>query len=239
MIGFGQNVNIPDVNFKAYLVGEPLINTNGDTEIQLTEATAFNGGIHCYQMSILDLTGIENFTALTYLECSYNQLTNINISQNIYLKGLFCNDNSLSSIDISQNDSLNDLIAHNNLLSSIDLSNHNFFINLYLNGNNLSSLDISHIDCGEILEPVFGSNPNLNCIEVNDINCWESNYSWGIDTISQFFSTNCSTSLIKEQTTNKELLKTIDILGRETKQTNQPLFYIYDDGTVEKRIVIE
>ena len=32
MIGFGQNVNIPDSNFKAYLVGEPTININGDTE---------------------------------------------------------------------------------------------------------------------------------------------------------------------------------------------------------------
>jgi len=38
---------------------------------------------------------------------------------------------------------------------------------------------------------------------------------------------------------NRKLQKTVDILGRETKQTNQPLFYIYDDGTVEKRIVIE
>ena len=36
-----------------------------------------------------------------------------------------------------------------------------------------------------------------------------------------------------------ELVEVRDILGRETKQTNQPLFYIYDDGTVEKRIVIE
>jgi hypothetical protein len=44
---------------------------------------------------------------------------------------------------------------------------------------------------------------------------------------------------IEEQTTKKELLKVTDLLGRETKQTNQPLFYIYDDGTVEKRIVIE
>jgi hypothetical protein len=44
---------------------------------------------------------------------------------------------------------------------------------------------------------------------------------------------------IDEHTTNKELLKVIDLLGRETKQTNQPLFYIYNDGTVEKRIVIE
>ena len=38
---------------------------------------------------------------------------------------------------------------------------------------------------------------------------------------------------------NRELKKVTDLLGRETKQTNQPLFYIYDDGTVEKRIVIE
>ena len=39
--------------------------------------------------------------------------------------------------------------------------------------------------------------------------------------------------------TERILLKITDLLGRETKQTNQPLFYIYDDGTVEKRIVIE
>jgi hypothetical protein len=35
-------------------------------------------------------------------------------------------------------------------------------------------------------------------------------------------------------------LRTIDVLGRKTKGTkNEPLFYIYDDGTVEKRITIE
>jgi len=38
---------------------------------------------------------------------------------------------------------------------------------------------------------------------------------------------------------SNELLLITDVLGRETKPTNQPLFYIYDDGTVEKRIVIE
>ena len=39
--------------------------------------------------------------------------------------------------------------------------------------------------------------------------------------------------------TNRKSEKTIDILGRKTKQTNQLLFYIFDDGTVEKRIIIE
>ena len=46
--------------------------------------------------------------------------------------------------------------------------------------------------------------------------------------------------LIQEHTTNKELLKITDILGKETTlKNNTLLFYIYDDGTVEKRIVVE
>jgi len=37
-----------------------------------------------------------------------------------------------------------------------------------------------------------------------------------------------------------KLLKIVDVLGRKVEETtNTPLFYIYDDGTVEKRIVIE
>ena len=38
---------------------------------------------------------------------------------------------------------------------------------------------------------------------------------------------------------SKALVRVVDILGRETKETNQPLFYIYDDGIVEKKIIIE
>ena len=39
---------------------------------------------------------------------------------------------------------------------------------------------------------------------------------------------------------DKKILKVVDILGRESKDLkNQTLFYIYDDGTVKKKIVIE
>jgi len=39
---------------------------------------------------------------------------------------------------------------------------------------------------------------------------------------------------------NRQLLKIVDVLGRESKpNSNTPLFYIYSDGTVEKRIVVE
>ena len=45
---------------------------------------------------------------------------------------------------------------------------------------------------------------------------------------------------VVEQTINKELLKVTDLLGREKKgKSNELLFYIYDDGTVEEKIIIE
>ncbi len=43
---------------------------------------------------------------------------------------------------------------------------------------------------------------------------------------------------ILELAADRKLKKVLDLLGRETKHTNQPIFYIYDDGTVEKKIVI-
>ncbi len=54
------------------------------------------------------------------------------------------------------------------------------------------------------------------------------------------FTVITGTTAVKEHTTNKELLKVTDILGRETNgNKNEPLFYIYDDGTIEKKIIIE
>ena len=49
---------------------------------------------------------------------------------------------------------------------------------------------------------------------------------------------NSNISLESED--DNRLVKIIDLLGQETHyRRNTPLFYIYDDGTVEKRIVIE
>jgi choice-of-anchor B domain-containing protein len=48
------------------------------------------------------------------------------------------------------------------------------------------------------------------------------------------------TTTIKEFNSNKKLTKIVDVLGRDVGATAKtPLFYIYDDGTVEKRIIVE
>ena len=54
------------------------------------------------------------------------------------------------------------------------------------------------------------------------------------------FTVHSGAASIEEYNDNKKILKKIDVLGRETKGTkNKPLFYIYDDGTIEKKIIIE
>jgi len=246
MIGFGQNVYIPDANFKAYLVGNSSINTNGDTEIQVSEAAAVTGhfnAINCGGLNISDFTGIEYFTSLTELYCSNNQITILDLSQNTALIELDCNDNQLISLDVSQSVNLISLECQSNLLECLDISNNPALTEVNFQSNLLEQLNLKNGNWS-ILEPNVLSN-NLTCVEVDNIGYATNNWAGGFDSFVTF-NTNCNytnpcttVSAIQENSTNKELLKVTDILGRETKQTNQPLFYIYDDGTVEKRIVIE
>ena len=51
---------------------------------------------------------------------------------------------------------------------------------------------------------------------------------------------NTSTAILDIAKNNKKLVKITDVLGRDTQpNSNQTLFYLFDDGTVEKRVVIE
>ena len=68
-------------------------------------------------------------------------------------------------------------------------------------------------------------------MEITTNNLYKDTITW-IGSISNI-------SFITEFNKKRKLIKITNLLGRETKQTNQPLLYIYDDGTVEKRITID
>ncbi len=136
-------VNIPDVNFKSYLINNNLINTNGDTEIQCSEAVAFTGIINCSNKSIVNLTGIEAFTVLTRLDCSQNQLTSLDVSANTNLRYLNCRANALTTIDVSNNLGLRIFNCSQNQLTTIDVTNNISLMNLYCNENQLTNLNVS------------------------------------------------------------------------------------------------
>ncbi len=138
-----QNVNIPDVNFKAYLIGSSSINTNMDSEIQVSEANAFTGAINCSNQGINDLTGIEEFTALTILNCYGNNLSTLDVSQNTALTQLNFNHNNVSVIDVNQNIALTFLACSYNNISVLDISQNTALVHLHCGSNNISVLDVS------------------------------------------------------------------------------------------------
>ena len=140
---YSQIVTIPDGNFKTYLVGNAAINTNGDAEIQVSEASVFTGQIFCSNLGINDLTGIEAFIALTDLTCNSNQLTSINLSQNTALTFLTLNLNQLTSLDLSQNTALVTILCHHNLLANITLGSNSVLNLLHTYSNQLTSLDVT------------------------------------------------------------------------------------------------
>jgi hypothetical protein len=167
-----QNVNIPDANLKAALVNQtnPIIDSNGDGEIQVSEALAVTGGlnsgsIRASNAGIADATGLEAFINATYLDVRNNSLTSLGISALTQLKSvkcegnsgitaldvtslvnlefLTCQDDSISTLDVSQNLVLEYLTCSNTQISSLDVTNNSLLETLYAASLSLTSIDLS------------------------------------------------------------------------------------------------
>ena len=217
--GSNTQTYVPDDNFE-----NALINLGLDNILDNYVATASIDTVTILDVSsenIADLTGIEDFTALLELNCSENQLSELDVSHNTYLSTLDCSHNYLTSLNLSQNTSLTLLRCYNNQLSTLDVKN----------GNNTYFLHFfSHF--------ATQNNPNLYCINVDDAT-W-STANWTSIDPQHYFSDNCSPTDIEEHSANKKLLKVTDLFGREIKELkNILLFFLYNDGTVEKKIILE
>jgi Leucine-rich repeat (LRR) protein len=177
IIGFGQNVNIPDPNFKAYLVSNTAINTNGDNQIQVSEASAFNGTINVNNLNINSLIGIEAFVSLTTLKCSENQLTSLDVSANTALTTLYCWNNQLTSLDVSNCTALTTLLCLDNQLTSLDVSTCIALTTLDCINNQLTSLDVSTCTALTYLDCPFNQLTSLNvstCTALYILNCYDN-----------------------------------------------------------------
>jgi len=229
-------VNIPDANFKAALVGNIMINTNGDTEIQCYEANAFTGYIGLFGQSIADLTGIEAFvnatnldagsndlisadlsqnTKLTMIYLDHNQLTSLDVSTLADLTFLNCSSNDLSTLELTSNTKLTNLSCGNNNLSVLDVSQNTDLLFLGCNDNQIEMLDVSNnvnlfnLNCADntlthlnvkngnniSLFIIAIENPDLNCIEVDDVAWSTANWSNNVDN-PVAFSDDCFTTYL-------------------------------------------
>ena len=163
---------------------------------------------------VVETSAIDTITELYINNENIADLTGI--EDFIALKSLFCYNNNLSTINLSNNTQLFEVTCSGNNLIYIDLRN----------GNNLGLWYFLSMN-----------NPNLNCIDVEDISYCEDN--WSVDSWTSF-SNNCNPTSIYSTVENRKLIKIMDIHGRLTKtMPNTPLIYIYSDGSIEKRIFIQ
>lgn len=195
------NINIPNAIVKALLVNNVNINTNGDTEIQESEAIAFTGEIVITpNQGVDDLTGIERFINITILRCTNNDLTSLNLSTNTAMIKLYCTNNLLTNLDVSNNTNLKELYCSGNSISILNLSNNNVLELLWCRTNSLTTLNLSSntslkqlickgniltsldVSANNALTYLYCQNNNLNTLNVangNNANFTHFNAAFG------------------------------------------------------------
>ena len=145
MVCYAQYTSVPDPNFENFLEANGMgdgVPDNGQvltanienvTELVLP----FNG-------NITDITGVEDFISLEYLDASFNGITSVDFSHNDQLKTLIFAFNPLIELDLSMNVNLEYLNCQSNQLTSLLLNSENL-VHIDCFENHLTVLDLTNL----------------------------------------------------------------------------------------------
>ncbi|MFB3387838.1 T9SS type B sorting domain-containing protein [Flavobacterium sp. LAR06] len=168
-LSYSQYTLIPDQNFEWYLISRGYDSGEVDGKVftsNINKITKLDFSSNGAQNFIASLKGIEDFTALTELNCSDSSfLTSIDISKNVALTKLTCSSNRLTSLDVSKNIALVELNCSFNSIPSLDLTKNTALKTLWANYNSLTSVDISKCT---LLETVSVSTNLLTTLDVSN-----------------------------------------------------------------------
>ena len=130
--------------------------------------------------------------------------------------------------DFNRGDPLNDLFILNHFITDATLG-----YGLYTESNNVNANPFfinRALDC----QNQTNKFPNFVTVDYYEL-------GGGLAVVDQLNGLTSTSSInISEQKLERKLLTIKDMLGRKTKlKSNSILFYLYDDGTVDKKIIIE
>ena len=142
---------VPDDSFEQYFINIGIDDVLDD--YILTDMASEVTQMLVSNLGIEDLTGIEDCINIVYLDCSANNLLELNVANNIALDQLHCYSNNLTELNIQNNTNLKVLTCSFNSLSTLDISNNTLLTSLACSDNMISELDISsqidleYLDC--------------------------------------------------------------------------------------------
>lgn len=133
------------------------------------------------EIASLDLSQNPN---LKFFVAYENELSSIDLSQNLMIEEISIDYNQITEIDLSQNTALRFFSGHGNQLSDVDVSQNPNLTGFYAILNELISLNLKNGN-NDILESVWVfDNPNLECIEVDDVDYANNAPDWMKDDIA-------------------------------------------------------
>lgn len=185
-----DTVFIPDANFKNGLLNLG-IDLNNDGEIQYSEAESWTAQIKLPGEGIADITGIAAFTNVTDLRLHYNSLTTLDLRANPNLELIHVQHNNISTVYLSASSELSMLRIQNNALQELDLSQNRKLRYLETQNNQLQSLNVQNGNNTMMYKFNATGNPDLLCIQVDDVAYADANFSSGKDARAAF-DLNCS-----------------------------------------------
>ena len=195
-----QNTVIPDQNFE-----QELINLGLDTGIPNGFVPTVNidtlTSLDVSNNSITNLTGIEDFTDLVILDCSWNQITMLNVTQNAQLIDLNCRQNQqLSSINVTQNQLLEKLDCGQTQITNLDVSQNINLTELRVRFAQLTSLDVTQNTSLRLLNCYSNQITNLNVTQNTDLinfSCsWNLLQNIDVSQNTQLITFSCDYNLI-------------------------------------------
>ena len=163
-----QTTNIPDPNFETAIIqlGLDTFPTNGTVPTANIDTLK---NLFMSNLSISDLTGIEDFQQLSILVVNSNDLTTVDLSQNALLEFVDLSINELSVLDVSNNTALKSLLCELNQLTSINVENNLLLEALIVSSNQLTSIDVAKNKKLQILRFSDNMVASLDASENNEL----------------------------------------------------------------------
>lgn len=168
LISVAQNVTIPDPVFKQRLITLG-VDTNGDNQIQETEALATTNLFAASTNGVANYTnieGIQAFTNLDTLDISFNEIISLDVSGLTNLKYLKAVANDITTVNLTGLNDLTYLSLQSNELNSIDLSSTNNLEKLFISYNDLNAVDVAQLTN---LTGLAVSSNNINTLDVSNL----------------------------------------------------------------------
>lgn len=202
--------NFPDQNFRDCVARQ--WDTNGDKYFSPNEIAAAKW-IMCDNKEISSLKGIEFFTEIWRLDCYYNNLTTIDLSNNKKLSYINCIYNKLEELDVSELPLLEEFACDGNKLQSIDVSENKKLKDFSCQENPLGTLNVSQ---NKELERLVCADNNLTELDVSEnkklktLGCYEnklSNLDLGNQTELEWLSCGGNPLSVLDVSANTKLKK--------------------------------